>query len=120
MEYINHIGKYTDGQAVADALDAGTLASPYVVEIDGSIYYDNYPEPDACADWEGGGYESYEDCRCQQYGEDCPEEVDCSDWENLGYESEDDCNCQNFGYDTNGDPCGEPEEEGGEEEPEEE
>ena len=46
MEYINHIGKYTDSQAVADALEAGTLASPYVVQIDGSIYYDNYPEPE--------------------------------------------------------------------------
>ena len=46
MEYINHIGKYTDSQAVADALEAGTLASPYVVQIDGSNYYDNYPEPE--------------------------------------------------------------------------
>lgn len=46
MEYINHIGKYTDSQAVADAIEAGTLASPYVVQIDGSNYYDNYPEPE--------------------------------------------------------------------------
>lgn len=75
--------------------------------------------PDCAANWEEWGYESYEDCMCQIYGTNCPEEVDCSDWENLGYESEDDCSCQNFGYDTNGDPCGEPEEEGGEEEPEE-
>lgn len=79
------------------------------------------PEGTDCSDWENLGYESYEDCDCQENGNcgDDPGEVDCSDWENLGYESEDDCSCQNFGYDTNGDPCGEPEEEGGEEEPEE-
>ena len=76
--------------------------------------------PDCAENWESMGYESEADCLCQTYGVDCPEpEVDCSDWENLGYESEDDCSCQNYGYDTNGDPCGEPEEEGGEEEPEE-
>ena len=30
---------------------------------------------------------------------------DCEDWENLGYESEDDCSCQNFGTDMNGNSC---------------
>ena len=28
--YINHINKFTDAQAIQDALDAGTLANPYV------------------------------------------------------------------------------------------
>ena len=68
--------------------------------------------PDCAENWESMGYESEADCLCQIFGYGCPEpEVDCSDWENLGYESEDDCSCQNYGYDTNGDPCGEPEEE---------
>ena len=30
MSYINHINKYADAQAIQDALDAGTLANPYV------------------------------------------------------------------------------------------
>ena len=67
-------------------------------------------------DWENLGYESYEDCTCQNYGENC-EEPDCEsqglcddgegncieceeltncseEWENLGYSSEEECDCQ--------------------------
>lgn len=58
-----------------------------------------YEEPgpcyDACDDWEGNGYESYEDCRCDMYGENCPEVgcSDCSNWEECGYSNYEDCDC---------------------------
>ncbi len=58
------------------------------------------PEIDCtdCSNWEECGYESYEDCMCQQYGEDCPPDcTDCNNWEECGYESYDDCQCQQYG-----------------------
>lgn len=39
---INHIGKYNDAQAIQDALDAGTLANPYVAMTSaGTIDYNS-------------------------------------------------------------------------------
>lgn len=59
--------------------------------------------PDECDNWESLGYESYEDCTCANYGENCGGDepgVDCaSDWESLGYQDENDCRCQEYGED---------------------
>ena len=46
---INHIGKYNDAQAIQDALDAGTLANPYVAMTSaGTIDYNTLsPTPPA-------------------------------------------------------------------------
>lgn len=47
--YINHINKYDDAQAIQDALDAGTLANPYVAMTSaGTIDYNSLePTPPA-------------------------------------------------------------------------
>lgn len=58
--------------------------------------------PDICEDWEGGGYSSYEECRCAMYGEYC--EDPCADWEGAGYSSFEECRCINYG-DYCDDPC---------------
>lgn len=56
------------------------------------------PDCTDCNNWADCGYESYEDCQCQQYGEDCPPDcTDCNNWEECGYESYDDCRCQQYG-----------------------
>ena len=88
MEYTNHIMKAADASELQAAIEGGELVSPYVAlnQDTGEIFYDNFvpDEPDACADWEEGGYESYEDCRCQQYGEYCPEVSTMGSWSDDG------------------------------------
>ena len=37
------------------------------------------PDPDTCENWEQEGYESWEACRCENYGDNCPEEPSCED-----------------------------------------
>ena len=80
--------KAADASELQAAIEGGELVSPYVAlnQDTGEIFYDNFvpDEPDACADWEEGGYESYEDCRCQQYGEDCPEVQTMGYWGDDG------------------------------------
>lgn len=61
-------------------------------------YIDNVDCTD-CSNWEECGYESYEDCQCQQYGECPPDCTDCNNWADCGYESYDDCMCQQYGED---------------------
>lgn len=53
---INHIGKYNDAQAIQDALDAGTLANPYVAMTSaGTIDYNTLsptpPTPSTIGVW---------------------------------------------------------------------
>ena len=48
-----------------------------------------------CDDYAYWGYESYEECDCAEYGENCPDP--CDDWEGNGYSSYEDCTCQNYG-----------------------
>lgn len=82
-----------------------------------------------CNDWENLGYESYEDCTCQNYEEGCPEDPECEcnntdgyhfwdgetchdcneEWEELGYSSAEECACEHRGEDSG--VCQEPEEE---------
>ena len=45
MEYINHINKYEDSQAIQDALDAGTLVNPYVAMTSAGTLDFNTLEP---------------------------------------------------------------------------
>lgn len=45
MSYINHINKYADAQAIQDALDAGTLANPYVAMTSAGTLDYNTLEP---------------------------------------------------------------------------
>lgn len=56
---INHIGKYNDAQAIQDALDAGTLANPYVAMTSaGTIDYNSLqptpPAPSTMGYWTNG------------------------------------------------------------------
>ena len=56
---INHIGKYNDAQAIQAALDAGTLANPYVAMTSaGTIDYNSLaPEEPSCyiGEWSKDG-----------------------------------------------------------------
>ena len=78
--------------------------SGYIIISD----HGNGCECDLCADWEGDGFSSWEDCECQNYGQYCPDQDPCDDWEGGGYESWENCECQNFGQycpdDCQGDP----------------
>lgn len=64
---INHLGKYNDAQAIQDALDAGTLANPYVAMTSaGTIDYNSLqptpPAPAGIGVWtynESGGYYTF-------------------------------------------------------------
>lgn len=64
---INHIGKYNDAQAIQDALDAGTLANPYVAMTSaGTLDYNTLsptpPAPSTMGVWtynESGGYYTF-------------------------------------------------------------
>ena len=71
---------------------------------DGETCQSCEPE-DTCLDWENLGFASYEECRCQEYGEGCGDP--CDDWENMGYSSWEECTCAD-----RGENC--PEEESGE------
>lgn len=62
---------------------------------------DDYYDCSDCSNWEECGYQSYEDCNCQQYGEDCIDCSDCSNWEDCGFESQADCDCQDWSNDYN-------------------
>lgn len=58
--YISHINKYADAQAIQDALDAGTLANPYVAMTSaGTIDYNSLqptpPRPDYLGVWSDNG-----------------------------------------------------------------
>lgn len=60
--YINHINKYDDAQAIQDALDAGTLANPYVAMTSaGTIDYNSLeptpPAPTTMGTWTGKSFQ---------------------------------------------------------------
>lgn len=67
---------YENHECLDDSTQAGC-------ECQGKYWYDDSchdePEPgpseseeeNPCDDWEGNGYSSYEDCTCQNYGENC-------------------------------------------------
>ena len=62
--YINHINKYDDAQAIQDALNAGTLANPYVAMTSaGTIDYNSLeptPEPSCyIGEWSDDGQGAY-------------------------------------------------------------
>ena len=62
--YINHINKYDDAQAIQDALDAGTLANPYVAMTSaGTIDYNSLqptpPAPSTMGVWSDDGQGTY-------------------------------------------------------------
>lgn len=61
---INHLGKYNDAQAIQDALDAGTLANPYVAMTSaGTIDYNSLeptpPAPSTMGVWSDDGQGVY-------------------------------------------------------------
>lgn len=60
--YINHLGKYDDAQAIQDALNAGTLANPYVAMTSaGTIDYNSLeptpPAPTTMGTWTGKSFQ---------------------------------------------------------------
>lgn len=65
-------------------------------------YPDCYPcgDEDPCGDWEGNGYSSYEDCTCQNYGQNCDEGDPCDEYEPGSQER---CECE--GGTWNGEYC---------------
>lgn len=90
-----------DGKAAIDddghigLWDEMTQTLKYNPNLD--MYDPNPVDCTDCSNWSECGYESYEDCRCQQYGECPPDCTDCSNWSECGYESYDDCRCQQYG-----------------------
>jgi len=61
---VNHINKYADAQAIQDALDAGTLANPYVAMTSaGTLDYNSLqptpPAPSTMGTWSDDGQGVY-------------------------------------------------------------
>lgn len=87
----------------AYASKSGMTDSNYVKTSFTVEPYQECTEEDPCNDWEGNGYESYEDCLCSEHGDcggDEPDCGDCNNWEECGYSSYEDCDCQ-----VNGNNC---------------
>lgn len=79
-------------------LEISTANGVYLEEVDG-FHLETPPACDFCQDWEEMGYESREDCLCQEYYDgEC---WNCEDWESRGYESFEDCMCQEHGRGCN-------------------
>lgn len=74
-----------------------SVSESLIYNPDLDMYDPNPVDCTDCANWQECGYESYEDCQCQQYGECPPDCTDCNNWEDCGYESYDDCRCQQYG-----------------------
>jgi len=92
----NNNGLLLDGKpAVDNNGNVGlwdSVSESLIYNPDLDMYDPNPVDCTDCNNWQECGYESYEDCQCQQYGE-CqqPDCTDCTNWEECGYESLEEC-----------------------------